>query len=112
MQTLFNQNLKYLRKKNKQSQYKLAELLKISVQTISGWETNKNTPAIEKFFEISQIYNVTIDDLLKKDLAKEGETPTNSQTSMMSNPLKSSYEILLEDAIKKECPKLAKRLNL
>lgn len=105
----FRKNIKTARRSKNLSQENLSKLLKINKQNISNWETGKNTPSIETLLYLLPILGLDTPDIFKKDLAKEGETPPNNQTSMMS---KSSYEILLEDAIKKECPELAKRLNL
>ena len=57
--------LQLLRKKNGLSQEELAERLGISRQAISKWESGQSTPDLNKLILLSEIYNVTIDSLVK-----------------------------------------------
>lgn len=50
------------------SQEQLAEKIYVSRQTISNWETNKSYPDIHSLVLLSQIFNVSIDQLVKGDL--------------------------------------------
>ncbi len=54
-----------LRKANNLSQEELAEQLDVSRQSISKWESGQCTPEVEKLSMLSNIFNVTIDYLLK-----------------------------------------------
>ncbi|NMS90688.1 helix-turn-helix transcriptional regulator [Clostridioides difficile] len=54
-----------LRKSNNLSQENLAEQLNVSRQSISKWETGQSIPETEKLITLSEIFNVTIDYLLK-----------------------------------------------
>ena len=54
-----------LRKVNNLSQEQLAEQLGVSRQSISKWESGQSTPEIEKLSMLSDIFNVTIDHLVK-----------------------------------------------
>lgn len=61
---------KILRKKRIEanlSQEDLADQLNISRQSISKWENEKGYPNIETLLNISEIFNVTVDELLKGD---------------------------------------------
>ena len=66
----FKENLKYLTKNTEINQNKLASILGISRQSITSLLNTDNQRA-NTLLKISQIYNVSIDDLLKKDLSKE-----------------------------------------
>lgn len=66
---LFNKNMKYLTK-TKIKQSELARILNISRQSVSDL-INSNDPKASTLLKINEIYNVSIDDLLKKDLEKE-----------------------------------------
>ncbi len=66
----FKENLKYLTKNTEINQNKLASILGISRQSITSL-LNTDNPRANTLLKISQIYNVSIDDLLKKDLSKE-----------------------------------------
>lgn len=49
------------------SQEDLAERLNISRQSISKWENEKGYPNIETLLKISELFNITVDELLKGD---------------------------------------------
>lgn len=60
-----NDRLYELRKKNNWSQEELAEKLDVSRQTVSKWESNKAIPELDKLVKLSEIYNITLDELVK-----------------------------------------------
>src|SRR5690625_5961176 len=39
----------------------------VSRQSISKWETNKNYPSIDIIINLSDLFNITIDELLRSD---------------------------------------------
>ena len=53
-----------LRKKNNMSQEQLAEKIGVARQTISKWELGETAPDIKQAYELSKIFNVTLDELL------------------------------------------------
>lgn len=59
------EKLQFLRNKNRLSQEELAERLGISRQAISKWESGQATPDLKKLIIIADLYNVTIDSLVK-----------------------------------------------
>lgn len=59
------EKLQLLRNNNRLSQEELAEKLGISRQAISKWESGQSTPDLKKLIVIAQLYNVTIDSLVK-----------------------------------------------
>lgn len=61
-------NIKKLRKKNNMSQAKLAEKLHISPQAISKWETGKSLPDMLTLKSLSEIFDVSVDDLISEEL--------------------------------------------
>lgn len=64
------EKLKFLRKKRDLTQEQLAELLGISFQAVSKWETNTSTPDISMFPILANFYGVTTDELLGVDITK------------------------------------------
>ena len=62
----FPEKIRTLRKLNKLSQEKLAELMNVSRQAIAKWELGKSYPDIDKLIEISNYFNISIDSLLKE----------------------------------------------
>lgn len=70
-----------LRKKSGMSQEELAEKLGVSRQSVSKWESTQSTPDLTRILEMSKIFGVTTDYLLKDeiDLTKP-ETTENVTT--------------------------------
>jgi len=64
---IFADKLKAERKKKGWSQEELAEKLFVSRQSISKWENDQNYPSIEIIIKVSDLFNVTIDELLRSD---------------------------------------------
>ncbi|PEO48662.1 helix-turn-helix domain-containing protein [Bacillus pseudomycoides] len=63
----FGSKLKELRKKNNYSQQQIAEILHVTAQAVSKWENNKSAPDITTLVQISDLYNVSLDYLIKSD---------------------------------------------
>ena len=61
------ERLQELRKTAGYSQEQVAELLGLSRQAISKWESGQNMPEIEKLLLLSEIFNVSINFLIKND---------------------------------------------
>ena len=64
----YAKNMQFLTK-TKINQNRLAEIMGITRQSINKM-INATDPKAETLIKISEIYNVSIDDLLKKDLSK------------------------------------------
>lgn len=69
----FGENLKNLRKMKDLTQDDVAQILSVSTQTISRWETNMGYPDIEMLPAIANFYGVTVDSLLCMDITKKKE---------------------------------------
>ncbi|HGM3506375.1 TPA: helix-turn-helix domain-containing protein [Clostridioides difficile] len=81
----FGKNLKRLRKERNLSQEQLSEMLNVSRQAISKWESNKTYPDIENLMLLSNIFNITLDELLlnenrdkTEDVIESSKVFTNS----------------------------------
>lgn len=61
----FSDKLIALRKKAGWSQEELAERLNVSRQSVSKWESAQSMPDIDKILQLSSLFNVTTDCLLK-----------------------------------------------
>lgn len=57
------------REKNKLTQTQVSESLMVSRQTISNWENGKSLPDILSVIRMSELYQISLDDLLKGDKA-------------------------------------------
>lgn len=67
----FNEKLLSLRKENGYSQEVLADKLNVSRQTISKWESGLTTPELEKIILLSEIFNISVDELVGKENAAQ-----------------------------------------
>ncbi|MBQ1897410.1 MAG: helix-turn-helix domain-containing protein [Lachnospiraceae bacterium] len=63
----FADNLIELRKMNGFSQEELADMIGVSRQTLSKYETGESLPDIEKCRLIADAFSVTVDDLISYD---------------------------------------------
>ncbi len=61
-------HINHLRKENNLSQDDLAERIYVSRQTISNWETGKSYPDVNSLLLISELFCISIDQLVKGDL--------------------------------------------
>ena len=52
------------RKLSNLSQEDLAEILEVSRQTVSAWETGKKSPTLSKIADMAELFAVTLDELV------------------------------------------------
>ena len=57
-----------LRSKHQMSQGDLAEKLNVSRQSVSKWETGASTPDLDKLIAMSELFQVTMDELTKENV--------------------------------------------
>lgn len=69
-----------LRKKNGWSQEELADRMHVSRQAVSKWEAAQTTPDLERILQMSRLFGVTTDYLLKDELETEAFTDDASDT--------------------------------
>ena len=69
----FNNKLYELRKQKGFSQEELANRLNVSRQTISKWEVGESTPDMEKLVAISDLFEMSLDELVKGEEPKLAE---------------------------------------
>ncbi len=76
----FSNRLYELRKKKGLSQEELANRLNVTRQTISKWEVGDSTPDMEKLVAISDLFGISLDELVVGKETKEDmkEEPTQS----------------------------------
>lgn len=67
----FGEKLKVLRKEKGYSQEEFAGLLNVSRQAVSKWESDRGTPETDKLLQISNMFGVTLDYLLKEESSDE-----------------------------------------
>lgn len=90
----FSEKLLMLRKSKALTQEQLAEQLNISRQSISKWESGQATREVDKIVELSNIFDVTTDYLLKSseidELSVKSEIIEKRQQQMLLREKKCS----------------------
>jgi len=65
-----NKNLKYLRAQQGMTQKQLAEKLGLKQAAIGAYEEERATPPLSSLLDITKIFNVNLDELVKHDLSR------------------------------------------
>ena len=68
-----SENLVLLRKKHKITQSELGQKLNYSDKSISKWERGDGVPDLSVMVQLSQLYNVSIDEMLGRSTKEESE---------------------------------------
>lgn len=89
-----------LRNKQKMSQGDLAEKLNVSRQSISKWETDASVPELDKLIMLSDLFNITMDELVRDELPekdtdeKKASTEKSSPETVVVNKQMSTQKII------------------
>ncbi|ERI92286.1 DNA-binding helix-turn-helix protein [Clostridiales bacterium oral taxon 876 str. F0540] len=98
-----SEKIQYLRNKNGMSQEMLAEKCSVSRQSISKWEMDISLPDTEKLLKLSYIFGVTIDVLLKDELAVDGVKGDQPCSTSLPTENEGIYEgVLIKESIDNE----------
>ena len=84
----FNDKLLDLRKKKGWSQEELGYKLDVSRQTISKWESGQTTPELEKLVKLSEIFEITVDELIKDNNECQEKNKIESKENLKEKPKK------------------------
>lgn len=83
------------RKKNGWSQEELADMLDVSRQSVSKWESAQSIPDLQKILKMADIFGVSTDYLLKDEIEPENGTDLKCIDSDSDTPLR---KVTLEEA--------------
>ncbi len=67
----FGERLKQVRLGQGLSQEKLAEIIGVSRQAITKWETNRGMPDVENMIILAKFFNLTLDELILEDKERQ-----------------------------------------
>lgn len=84
MKETFGQRFLKLRKARNLTQEDIAKKLNISAQAVSKWENDISSPDISLLPEIASIFNITIDELLGKEINKTEVLPEEKRKDINS----------------------------
>lgn len=74
-----------LRKENNYTQEQLAEVLGVSRQAVSRWETDQMYPDTEKMIVISKVFQCTMDYLLKEEIEDKNVNTVQVKQEQVTN---------------------------
>lgn len=72
----FSQNIIFLRKEKNMTQEELAEVLSVSRQSVSKWESGSAFPEMEKLLQICELFSVDLDSLTRGDVKNISQADT------------------------------------
>ena len=104
---IFADKLIELRKKSGWSQEELAEQLGVSRQSVSKWEGAQSIPDMNKLIKMSELFSVSLDTLLKDELALEEIAPAEEPAADKARPVSMEEARAFLDARLPEAPKVA-----
>ena len=102
---IFADKLITLRKKAGWSQEELAEQLGVTRQSVSKWEGAQSVPDIDKILQMSRLFGVTTDYLLKDDQSEPEYTPDDEVSPLPRVTLAQANDYLAKTQA--NAPKLA-----
>ena len=102
---IFADKLITLRKKAGWSQEELAEQLGVTRQSVSKWESAQSVPDIDKILQMSRLFGVTTDYLLKDDQGEPEYTPDDEVSPLPRVTLAQANDYLAKTQA--NAPKLA-----
>ncbi|RAM09911.1 XRE family transcriptional regulator [Limosilactobacillus fermentum] len=70
-----SENIKRLRRENKLTQKRLAQILDVAPSAVSAWEIGRNQPLVSKVDQMAQLFGVKVSDLLGDDYTGNNPTP-------------------------------------
>ena len=84
----FNNKLYELRKQKGLSQEELANRLNVSRQTVSKWEVGESSPDMEKLVAISELFDISLDELVLDKVVKKEEASEQVVKSELYSDIK------------------------
>lgn len=83
MHNFFATNLKYLREHNQMSKTDLSKKLNVHQSTISRWENEEMGATVENAYDVSEIFNVPMSELIGKDLREKNNYETFDELELL-----------------------------
>lgn len=105
-------NLKLLRKRLKKSQEEVANDLKLTRSSYSGYENGVAQPSLESLIHLSKYYKVSIDDLVKKNFATYNENELSKIDQGVNIDLKGQKLRVLASAVDSENEELIELVSV
>ena len=104
----FNNKLYELRKQKGFSQEELANRLNVSRQTVSKWEVGDSTPDMEKLIAISDLFGISLDELVLNKTPEPAPAPQPAKSELYTDI---KEKVLTDENRKKAKKRLEDRRN-
>ena len=101
----FAEKLQFLRKTKGISQEGLAEMLSVSRQAVSKWEAQQSFPDTSKVIMLSQVFDVSLDELLRDDVSLSYMKQQNEESSAIDVVSPTPVSLPLEVVFCTKCGK-------
>lgn len=102
MKNYFTENLKFLRIQKGLTQDELAKKMDKDYSTIGKWELGQRNPIMSDIIKLSEIFNVSVQDLVEKNLRIKNQTPDeldvlfDKHKDILTNDDKETIKFIIE----------------
>lgn len=112
-----SKNLKYLRVSKKINQEEVGNILGKKKAVVSQYERGSTLPPIDVLIQMTQLFEVSLDDLIFRNIEKEGTSaapdPAEQDAVLLSTIKRLERQVMeLEGKIRERDPELARELGL
>jgi len=83
----FNEKLQKLRKERKYSQEELADMLDVTRQSVSKWESGQTYPEMDKLLALCKIFNCSLEDLTNDEVKEISSDKKNNKPTVLDSIL-------------------------
>ncbi len=115
MKKTIGEKINELRKQQKMSQDELAEKMGVSSQAVSKWENNLSIPDLPTLIELSNFFNISLDDLVKEKENTARFVPVEKRKNINEMLLRVNIRTQEGDKVKVNLPlalvKIATEMN-
>ena len=93
MQLNLGNNIRQYRRKDKRTQEQLAEVLGVTAQAVSRWESGGSYPDMEIIPSIAHYFGISIDELFGYTVSVGKGKPTNSEfIALIADKIRLDYK--------------------
>ncbi|MBP3696164.1 MAG: helix-turn-helix transcriptional regulator [Clostridia bacterium] len=104
----FGEKLSKLRKENNYTQEQLADILSVSRQSVSKWESDIAYPETDKLIDLGKLFDCSMDYLLKEEITEK----TDVHTSGVVKTVEKLSKKLMTDQNKSKAKKFTKMIGI
>lgn len=90
-----SENLQNLRKQQQLSQEQLANLLGISRQSVSKWESGDSCPETDKLIALCELFHCSLDELVMGQIVTKAESSSPESSSQEQKNILHQYDLLM-----------------